>query len=229
MSNSKPRLSVGRQPLTRERVLGAAIGMADEGGVEAVTMRRLAQRLGVEAMSLYHHVRNKDEILAGMVEAVVGQIQLPEPGEPWKPAIRRFARSAYETYARHPWAAPLSLRGQQPGPARMAYMDAVIGSLAGAGLSETYTDLAYHALEAHIMGFTLWEGAMALGDQQNLARVATAFLQTIPQDEYPHLVDHIHQHLRPRPADAPGAFSFGLDLLLDGIERQAAAANSAGG
>jgi AcrR family transcriptional regulator len=222
-TTTKPKLSVVRQPLSRERVLSAAIGLADEAGLDAVSMRRLAHRLGVEAMSLYHHVRNKDEILAGMVEAVIAEIELPQAGRPWKAAIRRFAVSAYETYARHPWAAPLSLRGRLPGEARMAYMDAVLGSLSSAGLSETSADLAYHVLESHIMGFTLWEGAMQLGDPSDLARAANAFLDRVPADRFPHLVDHIHQHLRPRPADAPGAFTFGLDLLLDGIERQAAA------
>jgi AcrR family transcriptional regulator len=212
-SSADPRL-----PLNRERVLSAAVGLADEAGLEALSMRRLGQRLGVEAMSLYNHVANKDDILSGIVDIVERGIEVPGPGAGWKQVLRTIAMSAHEVYERHPWAASLSLSTTGARPARWRYMDAVLGTLRTAGFTAEATDLAYHALESHVAGFTLWASQLQL-DEKELADLAARFLEDFPGADYPHVVEHIHQHLLPRNPDSPGAFAFGLDLILDGLER----------
>jgi AcrR family transcriptional regulator len=208
-----------REPLTRERVLSAAIELADAGGLESLSMRRLAQQLGVEAMSLYHHVANKEEILSGIADMVVGEYETPEPGRDWKASIRASAVSAYRVLLRHPWAASLLLAGTTPSVARLAYMDALLGSLRGAGFSAEMTDHAYHALDSHIMGFALWVTGMNLPSGEAFDELAAGFLARLPREEMPHLVEHVHQHLKPRDPNAKPEFEFGLDLLLDGLER----------
>jgi AcrR family transcriptional regulator len=205
-----------RSPLSRDRVLRAAIGLADAGGIESLTMRRLAQELGVEAMTLYYYVARKDDILDGIVDIVVGEIE-PPSGADWKAALRRSAISAYEVLLRHPWAASLILSGPTVSLARLRHMDSILGSLRAAGFSAEMTDHAYHALDSHIMGFTLWEVGTSVG-LARLGSVAT-FLQEFPLDEYPHLAEHVEQHLRERSPGDEGEFAFGLDLILEGLER----------
>ena len=222
-SRPKPR-NEARAPLSRERVLRAAIDLADAGGIESLTMRRLAQELGVEAMTLYYYVANKDEILNGIVEMVVAEIELPSAGAEWKSALRATAMSAYELMIRHRWAASLVLTGAGDSMARKRYMEAILGCLRGAGFSASLTDHAYHALESHIMGFTLWEVGMDLPGDDDLAALATGFLAELPADEFPHLVEHVHQHLKPHDPSDEGEFAFGLDLILDGLERKRDAA-----
>ncbi len=208
-----------RVPLSRERVLEAAVGLADAAGVESLTMRRLAQELGVEAMSLYHYVASKDEILNGIAEIVVSGIELPAAGADWKPAIRRMAMSAYESLVRHPWAASVLLSASVVSPARIRYMNYLLGSLREAGFSADMRDHAYHALESHIMGFVLWEVGMNLGSREDLVALATALLEQLPAEEFPHVVEHIQQHLKVRDSQDEGEFAFGLDLILDGLEK----------
>ena len=210
-----------KAPLSRERVLRTAMALADAEGIGALTMRRLAQELGIEAMSLYHYVRGKDDILAGMVDLVTSEIPLPEAPRDWKDAIRRTAIAEFEILNAHPWAAGTILSVKQASTPRIRYMDWILGTLRAAGFSEDLTDLGYHALESHIMGFTLWVVGMNLGTQEQLAATAASFLQTFPQDDYPYLVEHIHHHLKPRGA-GEGSFAFGLDLILDGLERKGA-------
>ena len=207
-----------KEPLSRERVLRTAIAVADREGIGSLTMRRLAQELGIEAMSLYHYVRGKDDILAGMVDLVTAEIPLPDAAGDWKGAIRQTAIAEFEILIAHPWAASTILSVKQASEPRIRYMDWILGTLRQAGFSEDVTDLGYHALESHIMGFTLWVVGMNLGTQEELAGKATTFLETFPRDEYPYLVEHIHHHLKPRPA-GDGSFAFGLDLILDGLER----------
>lgn len=208
-----------RVPLSRERVIDAAIRLADEGGIESLTMRRLAQALGVEAMSLYYYVASKDEIVNGIVDVVVSEFRLGLPGADWKGALRTTATSAYEVLLRHPWAASLVLSATGVSPARLRYMNSILGTLREAGFSADMTDHGYHALESHIMGFTLWEVGMDLGSHEDLAVLATAFLEELPIDEFPYVAEHVHQHLKERSPDDEGEFAFGLDLILDGLER----------
>jgi len=200
-------------------VLSAAIGLADEAGIESLSMRKLGQALGVEAMSLYNHVANKDEILNGIVEIVLDEFELPTPGADWKAALRRTAMSAYEGLVRHPWAASLVLTSTGMSHARLRYMESILGTLRQAGFSAEMTDHGYHALESHIMGFTLWEVGMNLGSREDLKGLAADFLQELPREKLPYLAEHIEQHLKPRRPDDEGEFAFGLDLILDGLER----------
>ena len=223
MAEARPR-EEARVPMSRDRVLDAAIGLADAGGIESLTMRRLAQELGVEAMTLYYYVANKDDILNGIADLIVGRIELPSPGADWKAAIRRTAISANEVLQRHPWAASLVLSSSGFSEARMRYMDAILGSLREAGFSAETTDLAYHVLESHIMGFALWVAGMNLGSEEDVAALAKDFLRDFPRDRLPHLAEHIEQHMKPHGSDDPGAFAFGLDLILDGLERVRTAA-----
>jgi AcrR family transcriptional regulator len=206
-----------RVPLNRERVLRAAIRLADEAGIESLSMRKLGQVLGVEAMSLYNHVANKDEILNAIVEIVERDIELPSPGADWKAALRRTAISAHDAFSRHPWAAALTLSTTGSRPARWRYMNAILGCLREAGFSADVTDLAYHSLESHIAGYTLWAGQLQV-DEEDLPDLAATFLTELP-DDLPYLVEHVHQHLKERDPEAEGAFAFGLDLILDGLER----------
>jgi AcrR family transcriptional regulator len=217
-SQPRPR-DMARIPLSRDRVMRAAIDLADAGGIESLTMRRLAQELGVEAMTLYYHVANKDEILNGLVDMVVGEMELPPAGADWKRSLRTAAISAYEVLVRHPWAASLVLSGPGISPARLRHMDAILGTLRNAGFSPEMTDHAYHALDSHIMGFALWVVGMNLGSDENLAALAKDFLQELSREDLPHLAEHIEQHLKPRDPDDEGEFAFGLDLILDGLER----------
>jgi AcrR family transcriptional regulator len=206
-----------RLPLSRDRVLRTAIALADVAGIEALSMRKLGQELGVEAMSLYNHVANKDDILGGMVDSIIGEIELPAAGELWKAAIRRTARSAYEVLLAHPWSASLVLTGPGLSHARLRYMDAILGSLRRGGFSAEMTDHAYHAIDSHIMGFTLWQVGISVG----LARLSSVddFLRELDHEAYPYLAEHARQHMKERDPDDEGEFAFGLDLILDGLER----------
>jgi AcrR family transcriptional regulator len=219
MTTKTARATEARAPLSRERVLRAAIGLADEAGIESLSMRKLGQELGVEAMSLYNHVANKDDILNAIVDMVVSEIEPPSRGADWKTALRQSAKSAYEVLLRHPWAASLMLSGPGVSQARLRYMDALLGTLREAGFSAEMTDHAYHALDSHIMGFTLWVVGMNLGSDDDLAALATSFLRDFPRDEMTHLAEHIEQHMKPRSPEDEGEFAFGLDLILDGLER----------
>jgi AcrR family transcriptional regulator len=206
-----------RAPLSRERVLEAAIRLADTSGIESLTMRRLAQELGVEAMTLYYYVAKKDDILSAIVDMVVSEFEIPSSGVDWKTAIRRSAISAYEVLLRHPWAANLLLSGPIVSTARLRYMDSVLGTLRRAGFSPELTDHAYHALDSHVFGFTLWQVGIAAGLDQHAGSIAT-FLDELDVEAYPHLAEHVEQHLQERTADDEGEFAFGLDLILDGLE-----------
>jgi AcrR family transcriptional regulator len=206
-----------REPLSIERVLRTAIRLADERGLESLTMRKLAEALGVEAMSLYYYVARKDDILDGIVDLVVREMDLASEGADWKSAIRRSAISAHEVLERHPWACGLMMSPARVRPGRMRYIDSMLGRLRKAGFSADLTDRAYHALDSHIIGSTLWEVGYSFG-ADGLEDFATAFVRNLPVDEYPYLAEHVGQHIA-RPPAGETAFEFGLDLILDGLER----------
>jgi AcrR family transcriptional regulator len=212
--------------LSRERVLEAAIRLADEGGIESLTMRKLARELSVEAMSLYNHVANKGDLVDAMVEVVVGEIELPDaPRGDWETAIRRAAISAHDVFLRHRWACGLAMSGttgQTARTARLRYMEWLLGLLRGAGFSADLTYRAYHALDSHILGFTLWQightpNAEML-DGRDVADLAAAFLREFPAADFPHVAEHIEQHIAP-PGDGENDFEFTLSLVLDGLKR----------
>jgi AcrR family transcriptional regulator len=192
-----------------------AIRLADEGGIESVSMRKLGRALGVEAMSLYNHVANKDDMLDGIVDLVLSEFELPSAGDDWSAAIRRTAISAHEALLRHPWACTLIMSRFRP--ARMRYIEWILARLREAGFSAETTYHAYHALDSHILGFTLWEVGHAV-DPEELENAAT-FLQALPVDEFPYFLEHAQQHLTGSMHDDQGEFEFGLDLILEGLER----------
>jgi len=205
--------------MSRDRLLRTAVGLADREGIDALTMRRLASELGVEAMTLYHYVANKEEILAGMIDLVAGEVELATGEEDWKTATRRRAISTREVLLRHPWASGLWIKVFL-GPVRTRYMDSALRTFREGGLSPEVTERAYHAVENHIFGYTLQAQAFPL-EEVDLADVGTAFLQSLPVDEFPYLAEHVVQHLEKGTLDE-GDFEFGLDLILDGVERLAA-------
>ncbi len=223
MASQADPIAEPRGPLSRERVLAAAISLADETGIESLTMRKLAQALGVEAMTLYYYVAKKDDILSAIVDMVVSEFELAASGTDWKTAIHRSATSAYEVLLRHPWAANLLLSGPTVSPARLRYMDSLLGALRGGGFSAEMTDHAYHALDSHIFGFTLWQVGISVGMDRHAGSLAT-FLQEFDVEAYPHLAEHIRQHLKEPSPDDEGEFAFGLRLILDGLERLRGAA-----
>jgi AcrR family transcriptional regulator len=203
-----------RIPLSKERVLRAAIAFADEQGIEALSMRKLARELGVEAMSLYKHVANKDEILAGILDMVAGEIELPD-GPDWRTALRRNAISTRDVFARHRWAGRLWMSQQSGGAERLRLTDWMLKTLREAGFSEHLIYHAFHILEAHILGFTVMQLNFPYKGKE-LAGMTETFLARIG-DGYPDLVEHVKGHLE--PPEGKGGFELGLDLLLDGFER----------
>ena len=207
-----------RTPLSRERILRAAMTLADQAGLEALTMRRIGQELGVEAMSLYNHVANKDDLLDGMVDVVMSEYRLPVGDHDWKSALRATATSAHEVLLRHPWACRLLItRSNTLLEAQSRYMDSVLGALRTAGFSPQLTHHAFHALDFHILGFTLQQVSFRF-DEGELEELGASVLRDLPAEDYPHLVEHIVGHMRSEFGDRSG-FEFGLDLILDGLER----------
>lgn len=206
-----------RVPLSRDRVLHAAVELADEGGLESLSMRRLAERLGVEAMSLYHHVRNKGDLLGEMLDIVYSEVEPPSSEGDWRSAMRRSAISFHHVLLRHPWACSLLMTPIEASPTRLRHMNTVLGRLRSAGFSADMTHHAYHALDSHIVGFTLWLlPFMAMAKQQ--PDYAERLLRELSTDDLPHLTEHINVHMAPdRPGDVD-EFEFGLDLILDGLE-----------
>jgi AcrR family transcriptional regulator len=217
--NPAPRI-----PLTKQRVLGAAVVLADRDGVRSLSMRKLAQELGVEAMSLYHHVANKDAILDGIVDVVFSEIDLPSGEADWKVAMRHRAISAREALCRHPWATGLMESRSTPGPATLRHHDAVLGILRTAGFS---VELAAHAnslLDSYIYGFALQEANLPFDTPQETAELAQTIMAEFPADTDPHLTEMAVQHVLRLGYDYGNEYQFGLDLILDGLDRARATA-----
>jgi len=204
----------------------AAIALADDGGIDALSMRKLAKDLGVEAMSLYNHVNNKNDLVDAMVDLVVRQIELPSEPD-WEKAVRQCAISAYDTFLRHPWAcslvmAPGGLRLEEN--PRLHYMEWLLGRLDEAGFSPELTYRGYHALDSHILGYTMWHlGHSAGGDDMTGGLDPEDFVaQLIPRlraSGYPHLAEHAEQHVSAPWGETLREFEFGLDLILDGLKK----------
>jgi AcrR family transcriptional regulator len=209
-------MATTRTPLSRDRILETALALADEHGADAVTMRRLGDELGFEAMSLYRHVANKDDLLDGMLDLVLTEFEPPSQVEPWDVSIRRSAIAVHESLQRHPWAIRLLMTPQHVRPARVAYMDALLGRLREAGFSAETTYTAYHVLDAHIFGFSLWHTTYERA--ANMPReVVEKLMREIPFDRHPHLQEHRDQHESEGPHREVDAFAFGLDLILAGL------------
>jgi AcrR family transcriptional regulator len=206
-------------PLSRQRVLDAAVALADQDGVGALSMRKLAQELGVEAMSLYHHVAGKDAILDGIVDVVFGEIELPSGDGGWKAAMRRRAVSARAALRRHPWATALMESRTTPGPANLRHHDAVLGVLRNAGFSVALAAHAYSLLDAYIYGFALQESSLPFETPEETAEVAESIMAGYPADAFPYLTEMAVEHVLQPGYDYGNEYQFGLELILDGLER----------
>lgn len=209
-----------RNSLSKEMVLRAAVALADEAGTGAPSMRKLAERLGVEAMSLYHHFRNKDVILDGMVDLVFSEIELPSDDVDWRAAMRRRAVSTRGALIRHPWAISLMDSRANPGYATLRHHNAVIGSLRSGGFSIAGAAHAMSVLDSYIYGFTLQELSLPFTSSVDLEDVAGSILQQMPRDELPHLTEMIVHRALKAGYSYTEEFEVGLDLILDGLQRQ---------
>ena len=208
-----------RSPLTRAWVLQTAVARADLGGLEALTMRALGQELGVEAMALYHHFANKDDLVDGMVDLVFGEIDLPEFGPDWRAAMRQRAISVRDALLRHRWAIGLMESRRTPGPANLRHHDAVIGSLRAGGFDIAMAAHAYSVLDSYIYGFALTKMNLPFQASEEVGEVAETMLQPFPAGEYPHLLEILTDHVMQPGYDYGDEFEYGLDLILDGLER----------
>jgi AcrR family transcriptional regulator len=212
-----------RVPLTRDRVLRAALALADRGGVGSVSMRKLAQELGVEAMSLYHHVAGKDDVLDGLVDAVFAEIELPSADLGWREAMRRRALSARDALRRHPWATALMDSRATPGPATLRHHEAVLAALRGGGFSVALAAHAFSLLDSYIYGFALQEASLPFSTPGELVEVAGAMLEHLPADAHPHLTEMAVTHVLQPGYDHGAEYVYGLDLILDALDRAARA------
>jgi AcrR family transcriptional regulator len=208
-----------RIPLSRDRVLRAAVAFADERGIGSLSMRKLGEALGVEAMSLYNHVANKDELLDGMVDLVFSEIDLPSGTADWKTAMRDRAESARHALSRHPWAIALMQSRTSPGPATLRHHDAVIGSLREAGFSIELAAHAFSGIDSYVYGFALQEASLPFNTAEEATEVAETIMNRFPADEYPHLTELAVEHVLRPGYEYADEFEFGLDLILDGLER----------
>jgi len=211
-------MATTRAPLSRDRILETALELVDEGGIEALSMRKLGQKLGFEAMSLYNHVANKDDLIDGILDLVLAEGELPSPDGEWDAAVRESAISVHAALQRHPWACSLVMAPGHIRPARMAYMNALLGRLREAGFSADETYHAYHVLDGHIFGYSLYETSHAYSDE-DAAEFEASLDQFLPVDTYPYLNEHGRQHLTEGPHREVSAFAFGLDLILDGLKK----------
>jgi len=213
-----------RAHLSRERVLRAALVLADIGGIEALTMRKIGQELHVEAMSLYNHVDNKDDIIDGIVDLVFSEIALPPEQADWKTAMRQRAISARDVLLRHPWATSLMQSRTKPGPATLRHHDSVIGSLRAAGFTIDMAAHAFSVVDGYIYGFALQQMNLPYHTSEENAEFAQNILRQLSAAEYPHFTEMIIEHAMKPGYDYAEEFEFGLDLILDGLERLRVAA-----
>ena len=211
--------TTARGRLTRERVLEAAMTHADTGGLEALTMRTLAEMLGVAPMALYRHVASKDDLIDAMVDIVFTEIGLPAGGDDWKTSMRRRTVAVRQALAKHPWAVGLMESRRTPGPANLRHHDAVIGRLRAAGFDVAQTAHAYSLLDSYVYGFALTKANLPFDAADQIGEVAGAMLRPFPVNEYPNLVEFLEQHVLQGAYDYEREFEYGLDVLLDGLEQ----------
>jgi AcrR family transcriptional regulator len=205
--------------MNRDQVLRAAVALADETGIESLSMRKLGQTLGIEAMSLYNHVAGKEALLDGMIDLVFAEIELPA-GEDWKKALRQRAISMREALTRHRWAVGLMESRTNPGATTLRQHDAVIGCLLAAGFSMELTAHAFAAVDSYVYGFAVQEKGLPFDTPEQTAEMAQAMLAHFPVDEFPHLAAFTREHVMQPGYDFGDEFEFGLDLILDGLERR---------
>ncbi|SEE44627.1 TetR/AcrR family transcriptional regulator C-terminal domain-containing protein [Jiangella alba] len=206
-----------RAPLTRDRVVAAAVALADEKGQAGASMRAIAGRLGVEAMSLYNHVAGRDDLLDGMVDAVFAEIALPEDGAEWRAAMRDRAASARAALKRHPWAVGLMDSRGHPGPATLRHHDAVLGALRAGGFSVVLAAHAVSVIDSYLYGFVLQELSLPFTGDGDIGEVTDGIRAGLPEGAYPHLMELMTTHVLEPGYDYGDEFGFGLALILDGL------------
>ncbi len=207
-----------RMPLSRERVLAGAMSVADTGGIGALTIRTLAQELGVKPMSVYHYVANKDEIIDGIVDLVFAQINLPVPGGDWRTEMRRRADSARRVLAIHPWATPLLQSRLHPGPATLRHHNAFIATLRAAGFSVELTAHAFALIDSYVFGFALSENALPIHGPDSVADTASSMMeQFFDAQAYPALLEFTMEHVMRPDYDFGKEFDYGLTVILDAL------------
>ncbi len=220
-----------RAPLSKERVLRAAVALTARDGIESLTMRKLADELGAGAMSLYHYVPNKEELLDGMVDIVFSEIELPSTGVDWKTAMRQRAISTRQVLNRHRWAVGLMESRATPGPASLRLHNAVLGCLREGGFSIEMTIQAYSVQDAYIYGFALQEKNVPFDNAEESAAVAEEQVRQFAElaqerqsaalaEEFPYLAEVVAGHVAKVGYDFTAAFEYGLDLILDALEKR---------
>jgi len=212
-TETEPRL-----PLSRDRILHTALELADKAGIESLTMRKLGQKLGFEAMSLYNHVANKDDVLDGILDLVLAESEPPSPAGDWATAVRTSAISVHEALRSHAWSCALLMSPGRIRPARLRYMDLLLGRLREAGFSAETTYSAYHVLDGYIFGFSLWETSHTYTAEQ-VSNLVAKFAQAITAEAYPYLHEHAQQHSSEGPHREVSAFELGLDLIVGGLKK----------
>jgi len=210
-----------RPRLSRERVLRGAMMVADAGGIDAFTIRSLAQSLGVKPMSVYYYVANKDEILDGIIDLVFSEIELPTPTGDWREEMHRRAGSARQVLRAHPWAIGLMESRTRPGPATLQHHNAVIATLRTAGFSQELTAHAYALLDSYTYGFALQEATLPFEGADTVADVAEPIIERMITDEYPDLVEMATEYYLQPGYDFGNEFEWGLDLILDALSGRA--------
>ncbi|HEY2879362.1 TetR/AcrR family transcriptional regulator [Nocardioides sp.] len=209
-----------RGRLSRDGVLRQAVAVADAGGLASLTIRSLAQALGVKPMSVYHHVANKDEILDGIVDIVFSEIDLPAVGGEWRSELAGRARSARQVLRRHPWAISLLESRTSPGPATLAHHDAILGTLRTAGFSPELTAHAYALLDAFVYGFAVQEAALPFEGPDSVGEVAEPIMELMSSGQYSHMVEMAQDHYLQPGYDFGDEFEFGLGLILDALAQR---------
>lgn len=209
-----------RNRLSRERVLQVAIAKADAGGLEALSMRQLAETLGVAPMALYRHIANKEDLIDAMVDVVFSEIGLPLAGDDWRASMRQRAIAVRDALMRHRWAIGLMEARRTPGPANLRHHDAVIGRLRAAGFSVVMTAHAYSVLDAYIYGFALTKLNLPFESTEDVGAVAETMLEPFPVNAYPNLMEFLTEHVMQPGYDFGDEFEYGLDLILNGLERE---------
>ncbi|WP_432878882.1 TetR/AcrR family transcriptional regulator C-terminal domain-containing protein [Kribbella sp. CA-245084] len=208
-----------RRRLSRERVLRAAVEVADAGGLNGLTIRSLARALDAKPMSVYYHVANKDEILDSIVDFVFSEIELPSADGDWRVELRRRATSARNVLRRHRWAIGLMESRTTPGPATLQHHDAVIATLRAAGFSQALTAHAYALIDSYTYGFALQEAGLPFEGPETVGDVAVPIMEQFAAGNYPHLVAMATDYYLKPGYDFGDEFDFGLELILDGLAR----------
>src|SRR5690349_10457981 len=211
-----------RTPLNRDRVLQAALALADAGGIESLSMRKLGEAVGVEAMSLYNHVPSKADLLDGLVDLVFSEIELPSGAVGWRTAMRERAIAIRAVLSRHRWAIGLMESRTSPGPATLRHHDAVLGCLRGAGFPVALAAHAFAVLDAHLYGFMVQELSLPFRGSADLHELADSIMEGLPVDALPHLTELIRDHVLEPGYDFGDHFGYGVHLVLEGLGRRLA-------